>query len=406
MALHNLTFKNRPQHKPVAEGDVQKAMTDLEKMRKKAAKLANPKPQELQSGSFRCRLRVGDEYISVVDKDPEIAHAKVLAMKAGLLQEQKDNESKKAGNLSLSDAIDAYIEARSNVLSPSTINGYNEIKRNRFPSLMNTKVKSIDEQALQKAVNAEAEKVGYKTIKNALGLVVAVVSEYKDISVKRIKMPQRKTQEHKYLDEAGMIDLFEAIRGCFAELPILLAVWLGMRRSEIMGLCWDSIDFDAGTIKVQRTYVKDKEKGYVLREEMKTEASRRTLDCPGYILAKLDAYQPDKSKRVGRVFKMHPNTIYEVLKDVCKKNDIEFVGVHGLRHTNATVMLSLGIIDKVAMARGGWSTDITMKQVYQHLFQSDKQTSGQKVDSFFESIASGINPKMVTQTVTQNQESH
>jgi hypothetical protein len=58
-------------------------------------------------------------------------------------------------------------------------------------------------------------------------------------------------------------------------------------------------------------------------------------------------------------------------------------------------MLSLGIIDKVAMARGGWSTDVTMKQIYQHVFQSDKQSSGQKVDDFFQSIASGVNPKTV-----------
>lgn len=379
-------------------------MTDLEKMRKKAAKLTSPKPVELPSGKWRCRIMVDGQTISAVDADPEIARAKVLAMKAGLLLQEEDDAQRRAGNITLGDAIDNYIENRSNVLSPSTINGYKEIKRNRFQALMSMQVKKIDEQAIQKAVNADSEKVGYKTIKNALGLVVAVVSEYKDISVKRIKMPQRKKQEHKYLDEEGMIDLFEAIKGCYAEIPILLAVWLGMRRSEIMGLCWDSVDFETGKIKVQRTYVKDKETGYVLREGMKTEASRRTLDCPGYILAKLDAYQPDKRKRTGQIFHMHPNTIYEVLKDVCKKNGIEFVGVHGLRHTNATVMLSLGIIDKVAMARGGWSTDITMKQVYQHIFQSDKQSSGQKVDSFFESIASGINPKNLSQDLSQNKQ--
>lgn len=368
-------------------------MTDLEKMRKKAAKLTNPTPQELPSGSWRCQLRVDGKKISVTDKDPAVAHAKVWAKKNGLIQEAADDVQRRAGNITLTKALDVYIEARSNVLSPSTINGYREIQRNRFPDLMAMQVKNIDEQAVQRAVNAEAKKVGYKTIKNALGLVVAVISEYKEINVKRVKMPQRKQQEHKYLDELGMINLFEAIKGCTAEIPILLAVWLGMRRSEIMGLCWDSVDFENGLIKVQRTYVKGEDNGYVLREEMKTAASRRTLECPGYILAKLDAYQPDKSKRVGQIFKIYPNTIYDVLKRVCEQNNIEFVGVHGLRHTNASVMLSLGIIDKVAMARGGWSTDVTMKQIYQHIFASDKQSSGQKVDSFFESIAKGINPK-------------
>ncbi len=367
-------------------------MSDLEKMRRKAAKLSNPKPVELPSGSFRCRLRVGTEYITATDKDPAVAHAKVLALKNGLLEKQKDAERKKKGNIKLNNAIDKYIDDRSNVLSPSTINGYYEIQRNRFPELMQMYVIDIDEAAIQKAVNFEAKKVGHKTIKNALGLVRSVVSEYKPISTDRIKMPQKKVEEHKYLDEEGMINLFEAIKGSFSEIPILLAVWLGMRRSEILGLCWDSIDFEKGVLKVQRTYVKDKEHGYVLREEMKTAASRRTIECPGYILSKLDAYQPDKSKREGQIFKMHPNTIYRSLDRICEKYGIEFVGVHGLRHTNASVMLSLGIIDKVAMARGGWSTDVTMKQIYQHIFNSDKQSSGQKVNTFFEAISQGINP--------------
>ena len=78
------------------------------------------------------------------------------------------------------------------------------------------------------------------------------------------------------------------------------------------------------------------------------------------------------------------------MKKRCEEHEIDFVGVHGLRHTNATVMLSLGIIDKVAMARGGWSTDITMKQIYQHVFNSDKEKAGNMVDTFFQNIADGI----------------
>ena len=144
--------------------------------------------------------------------------------------------------------------------------------------------------------------------------------------------------------------------------------------------------------KVYRTYLPTENGDYVLREQTKTEASRRTLECPNYNMSKLDAYQPDKIKRTGRVFTMHINAIYEQLRSVCRKNGIEFVGVHGLRHTNASVMLSLGIIDKITMARGGWSTDVTMKQVYQYLFRSDKQSSGEKLDTFFEQIAKGINP--------------
>lgn len=350
-----------------------------------------PTPQKLPSGMWRVQITVDGKRISVVDENPAIAQAKAVALRSGVIKGKEKRDQEKSGAISLSRAIDLYIEGRENVLSPSTINGYKEIQRNRFPGLMTLKVNEIDETDIQRAVNKEAASVSAKTIKNALGLVVSVLSEYKNVNVKRIRLPQRKRIEHTYLDESGMIELFEAIQGNPVEIPILLAVWLGMRRSEILGLCWDSIDFEAAKISVRRTYVRDKDNGYILRDEMKTEASRRVLDCPGYILQKLKEYKPNH--REGRVFTMHPNTIYKTMKHVCDKNGIDFVGVHGLRHTNASVMLSLGIVDKVAMARGGWSTDVTMKQIYQHVFQSDQETAGNVVDDFFQNIAAGINPK-------------
>ena len=260
-------------------------MTKKEEQRllDRAAKL-KPKPELLPSGRWRCRVMVDGEKASALGDTPEEANAKALAMKAGLVELARTEAENKKGHITLHDAIDRYISARENVLSPSTINGYREIQRNRFQSLMQKKVSKIGPVELQEAINEEAKTVAAKTIKNALGLVSAVIGEYKELNTKRLRLPQRKREEHSFLDEQGMIDLFEAIQGETVELPILLAVWLGMRRSEILGLCWDCVDFDAGTIKVARTYVKDKDKGYVLREELKTEASRRTLECPGYIL--------------------------------------------------------------------------------------------------------------------------
>lgn len=346
-----------------------------------------PTAQKLPSGSWRCQVMVNGKRISVAAATPGEAQAKAVALKNGLLEESVLLKEERKGAITLKRAIDRYIESRENVLSPSTISGYREMQRNRFQGLMEKKISDIDVPDLQAAVNEEAKTVSAKTIKNALGLAVAVISEYKDISAKRVRLPQRKRVEHAFLDEQGMMDLFEAIQGSSVEIPILLAVWLGMRRSEIMGLCWDSIDFDHAKIEIRRTYIRSSNGQYVLRDEMKTEASRRTLDCPGYILQKLAEYTPEH--REGRVFLMHPNTIYDTLRDICRRNEIPFVGVHGLRHTNASVMLSLGIVDKVAMARGGWSTDVTMKQIYQHVFQSDKEAAGNKVNLFFQSIASG-----------------
>ena len=62
-------------------------MTEQEKLwakrRAKAAKLSGPKPVELPSHSWRCQVMVDGRRISVVDDDPEVAHAKALAIKTG-----------------------------------------------------------------------------------------------------------------------------------------------------------------------------------------------------------------------------------------------------------------------------------------------------------------------------------
>ena len=367
--------------------------------RRKAAKLKAPRPVELPSGAWRCQVMVKGKRISVVDDDPEIAHAKALALKNGLIEAEK-----KTDKITLRESVKKYIAERKNVLSPSTVAGYEEILKNRLQTIMDMNTSEITTSVLQSAVNEEALKVSNKTIRNALTLVVAALGDDADVNIKRIRLPQRNTEEHKVLDVKNIIDLFEHIEGNSAEVPVLLAVWLCLRRSEIMGLCWDCVDFEKNKITIRRAYVKGPD-GYVLKDETKTSASRRVLDCPAYIMEKLGKLKPPAAAPKERVFKIHPNTIYQSMKRISERYGIDFVGVHGLRHTSASIMLSLGIIDKVAMARGGWSTDVTMKQIYQHVFQEDKDLAAQKIDEFFTQIASGINPYLHTDLHTKNEES-
>jgi len=353
----------------------------LDKQKEKASKLT-PRPILLPSRKWRCQVMVNGERLSAIDADPETAHAAVLAMKAGLIARSAEQSP---SNITLTAAIDKYIEDRKNLLSPSTIRGYRIIQKNRFPSLMDMKVKFIEKADLQRAINEQAN-LSSKTLKSSVGLVQSVMSEYRDISVPGLKYPQRVKKEHAYLDTKQIVELITACQGNIAEIPILLAVWLGLRRSEIMGLRWESVSFSEKTIRIERSLVANEDGVYVEKSQMKNETSRRTLQCPDYILEKLNAYQTDESKRTGRIFKMDPSVIYNNLKKICVKNEIPFVGVHGLRHTNASVMLSLGIVDKVAMKRGGWATDNTMKSVYQHVFSSDIDTADSLINAYFESM--------------------
>ncbi len=79
--------------------------------------------------------------------------------------------------------------------------------------------------------------------------------------------------------------------------------------------------------------------------------------------------------------------VYDRFKKLIKKNDIDMT-FHDLRHLNASIMLMLGVPDKYAMERGGWSTDSVLKSVYQQTFSSERKKIDSMIDSYFNSIIS------------------
>ena len=90
-----------------------------------------PKAKQLPSGAWFCRVRIDGQDISITRNTEREAVAEAMAGKAGIKDAEKRPKKK-----TLTAAIDDYIEARQNILSPSTIRGYRIIQNNRFQSMM------------------------------------------------------------------------------------------------------------------------------------------------------------------------------------------------------------------------------------------------------------------------------
>lgn len=338
-----------------------------------------PTPQKLPSGMYRCQVTVDGKRESVVDADPDICQAKAVELKAGLVQAR--DERKKA--ITLSAAIDQYIKLKEPVLSPSTIRGYSAIKEHRFREIMNKNIYTITKSDVQRAVNGETKKISAKTVYNAYGLIRPVLKEF-GVDVFGIKLPQRLKPAKKYLQPEDIGKLIQAAKGDSCEVPILIAAWLGMRRSEIVGLCWDCVDFDRKTIAVRRTIVPDKENKWVLKDGAKNESSQRVISCPDYIVQMLRGLYTEGA--TGQVFKIHPDTLRRHIHKVCRMAGITDTTVHGLRHTNAAVMKSLGVDDGHAMERGGWANEATYKKTYSYVFDQAAEDGDQKINDYFEKL--------------------
>lgn len=348
-----------------------------------------PKPQKLPSGAWRCQVMVGGKRVSVVEDRPELAQAKAVALKSGYVKEKK--EIKERGeHITLGEAIERYLEMKSGVLSPSTVRGYDTIKRNRFRSLMDRDVSTITKADVQTAVSSEAKQASPKTVCNAYGLIRPVLKEY-GIDVFGVKLPQKVKPNKKYLQPDDIGKLLSAAEGDSCEIAIIMAVWLGMRRSEIIGLCWDCVDFDRMTIQVRRTVVPDRNNKWVLKDGAKNESSQRTISCPQYIMDRLKAVYKEGAE--GQIFKIHPDTLRRHIHRICSDAGITDTTVHGLRHTNAAVMKSLGVDDRHAMARGGWKTEATYKQTYSYIFDQDAKNADSEINEYFEKMHTELHTK-------------
>lgn len=286
-------------------------------------------------------------------------------------------------NRTLSEAIDQYIQVKDNLLSPTTLEGYRKIQRNRFPTLMQTKLCNITNELLQEAVNEEVktpcknkkgQTLSPKSIQNAYGLIVSVLNKYYPDLNTDVVLPT-KPPVFKELLEPDVI--FKVVRGSSIELPVLLAMWLSFSMSEIRGLTKSqSLDGEYLTI---REVVVDVEGESVTKQNAKNPYRNRRHKIPPYIQKLIEATDPAEDRLVP----LSGNVIYKRWSRLLERNHLPHMSFHDLRHVNASVMALLRIPDKYAQERGGWKTDNVMKKVYQHTFSAEREAVDALIDAYF-----------------------
>ena len=317
---------------------------------------------------------------------PTKKEAELLA--AGLALKASDlNLAKQSKSLTVGEAIDRYIEQKRAVLSPTTIQGYEKIRRNSFPSLMKMSINKVTNPMLQSAVayecNRKTRRGGYpspKTIKEAFSLVATVIKKSRPNWSINVDLPSP-IRHIKHLPEPEAV--LNAIKGSSVELPVLLAAWLSLSMSEIRGIKWSSIyDRNGEKFVVIENSVVDVYGEAVEKSHTKTYTRTRALRLPEYLCALID-----KTERTSEyLINMNRQTIYKRFVRILEQNSLPRMTFHDLRHLNASVMAMLAIPDKYAQERGGWATDRIMKSVYQHTFAEARRQADTKIDDYFSSI--------------------
>lgn len=331
--------------------------------------MKTPTPKKTASG-YRIQLRLNGASIPVTAPT-----AKECIRQAELIKAEHRAEKRlvSKNNITLRQAIDNYIAARDGVLSPSTIRGYDVIRRNRFQAYMD---KPLRETKWQTAINEESKTVSAKTVYNSWCLVSSLLRE-NDLPVPKIVLPQIVEKEHLWLTPEQIPLFLDAINGKTAELPALLALH-GLRCSEIYALDYDSIK--DGVIKVRGATVLNMENKYVKKKENKNTASNRNVPV---LIPRLNALLLERRNAGEPMLTYSPYTLWRAVDRICKSADLPGIGVHGLRHSFASLCYHLGLSERETMAIGGWKDQNTMRKIYTHISEADLKKANEKLAAFF-----------------------
>lgn len=289
-------------------------------------------------------------------------------------------------NITLSEAIRRYIDSMNNILSPSTICGYEQIYRLRLKSIMHLPLSKLTNDTIQTAINQETLHLKPKTVRNISALLSAVLKKYNPNFVYKVILPQKTKSEISIPTQEQMRLILDDVKGTEMEIPLLLAACLGLRRSELIGLKWKNVNFDKSTIRIDTAIVpgigaKKFEKA------PKSMAGYRTLSVPENIMQKLKAAKETATSE--KVITLTGGAIYARFDHILKRLELPHFRLHDLRHYYASVLLAMGIPNKYAQQRMGHSTDNMLKNVYQHIMEDTKNEIDKNVDNYFDDFISG-----------------
>ena len=218
----------------------------------------------------------------------------------------------------------------------------------------------------------------------------------------KVELPKIEKYIGTYYNAAQLDQMFKIFKGDPAEFGVITAAFYGLRRSEIVGLKWDAIDFERKTITIRHTVTEasvDGKTKLVIADSTKTKSSFRTLPLVApfeQILLRMKAEQEQNRKLCGSCYcreyleYIYVNEIGELIRPsyltdhvpaVLKKNGMPKLRFHDLRHSCASLLFAHGVPLKEIQAWLGHSTIGTTANIYTHLDENSKLASANAIIS-------------------------
>lgn len=331
------------------------------------------KAKKLPSGNWRVQAS-----ITVDGKIVRKSFTDIDKKKAELAALEWQNKLYKVNNeptsLTLGEAIESYIESRRNILSPVTIATYEKIKKNYFVCQQSKKLSAISKNMLQSEINLLSKDLSPKSIRSIWGLISASIKHSTNETI-NVTLPKKQKIIYSTPNLDTSLKILQACKGTEIELPVTLALRLGLRISEICGLKWSAIYDDY--IVINNVIVSYGTEQY--EKTPKSAAGNRKIPLPKDIKDLIEA-QPQINEYI---IQKNSKAIGAMFRRILAKNNIPHCRFHDLRHATASAMALLNIPDRYAMKIGGWDSPDVLRSIYQQTFTPEELAFSKLLSDFF-----------------------
>ena len=279
--------------------------------------------------------------------------------------------------------VDKWLnEYAQNKLSKKTIQCYNQYLETYISPFFNSyKLADIGAYELTRFFNTltHLSNNSIKRYKALLSVIfnTAVKWDYLEYNpMNKVDLPKGRETNVKpsFLNEKEVALLLEKLNNVDIkyQVIVLLALKCGLRRSEILGLSWNNIDFENNTISIEKSLSYTKYDGTFI-SDTKNNSSKRTIYIAQDVLDKIKQLPKKYDLLFGL---LNPDAVTRWFARFLKNNNLKKIRFHDLRHTHATLLIAKNINIKTVSARLGHSQVSTTLNIYTHsLSEEDKKAS-------------------------------
>ena len=280
------------------------------------------------------------------------------------------------------EALNAHIDNKAPVLSPSTVRSYRNIVKTCIESepIGAIPISDLTQTDIQAWINSFVGKQSPKTIIDHYALFkAAVIAVDRSFDFSLITLPQKEKHAGFTPSDAQIKKLIEYTKN--QERPdlyraVMLCSFGLLRRSEVCAITSD--DIHGNCIDINKAMVKDDVGAWVIKQT-KTIESTRTIEYPAFVIAELKGIE-------GRLIPVNPDALSRRFERALRFAGLPHFGMHAMRRYGASILHALNVPDLYIRQRGGWSTDAVMKQIYINEIDEEKRKQTDKINAHFANL--------------------